>query len=265
MRICVWVSATVLVRIAIAVTNHLDQDQLGDGRALFIWLMLPQNCLSWWKSRRELKQGRILEARADAETMEGCYLLACFSWLAQMAFLQKPGPSAPGWSHAQWTVLLNQLLIKKILYKLAYSLIIWKHFVNWGSFLSDDFRLCQVDRKLANTATQGRNQISWRWSYRLHYEPPDMGTGSWTGVLWESSVGTKVLSHPFNPREVDLSAASWPSHLHSCSSFCCPLLHTLCFFYIPVSFFYFLWASCSKAHEGCTWGQMPRWAPPFSY
>jgi hypothetical protein len=27
------------------------------------------------------------EARADAEAMEGCYLLACFPWFAQLAFL----------------------------------------------------------------------------------------------------------------------------------------------------------------------------------
>jgi hypothetical protein len=26
------------------------------------------------------------EAGADAEAMEGCYLLACFPWLAQLAF-----------------------------------------------------------------------------------------------------------------------------------------------------------------------------------
>jgi hypothetical protein len=27
------------------------------------------------------------EAGADAEAMEGCFLLACFPWLAQLAFL----------------------------------------------------------------------------------------------------------------------------------------------------------------------------------
>jgi hypothetical protein len=27
------------------------------------------------------------QAEADAEAMEGCYLLACFPWLAQPAFL----------------------------------------------------------------------------------------------------------------------------------------------------------------------------------
>jgi hypothetical protein len=34
------------------------------------------------KSGQELTQGRNLEAGVDAEAMEGCYLLACFPWLA---------------------------------------------------------------------------------------------------------------------------------------------------------------------------------------
>ena len=39
------------------------------------------------KSGQELTLGRNLEAGADAEAMEGCYLLACFPWLAQPALL----------------------------------------------------------------------------------------------------------------------------------------------------------------------------------
>ena len=39
------------------------------------------------KSGQELTQGRNLESEADAEAMEGCCLLACFPWLAQLAFL----------------------------------------------------------------------------------------------------------------------------------------------------------------------------------
>jgi hypothetical protein len=38
------------------------------------------------KSGQELKQGRNLEAGADAEAMEGCCFLACSPWLAQPAF-----------------------------------------------------------------------------------------------------------------------------------------------------------------------------------
>jgi hypothetical protein len=33
------------------------------------------------------KSGRSLEAEAGAGAMEGCFLLACFPWLVQLAFL----------------------------------------------------------------------------------------------------------------------------------------------------------------------------------
>ena len=39
------------------------------------------------KSGQELKQGRNLEAGADAEAMEECCLLMCFLWLIHPAFL----------------------------------------------------------------------------------------------------------------------------------------------------------------------------------
>lgn len=39
------------------------------------------------KPGQDLKQCRNLEAEAVAETIEGCYKLACLSWLAQLAFL----------------------------------------------------------------------------------------------------------------------------------------------------------------------------------
>ena len=39
------------------------------------------------KEVRAEAQGRNLEAGADAEAMEGCCLLACFPWFAQLAFL----------------------------------------------------------------------------------------------------------------------------------------------------------------------------------
>jgi len=34
--------------------------------------------------------------------------------------------------------------------KMPYSWISWRHFLNWGSFLSDDSSLCQVDTKPAS-------------------------------------------------------------------------------------------------------------------
>jgi hypothetical protein len=50
-----------------------------------IWITLPHCCLSPFEVRTGTQAGR--EAGADAEAKEGYYLLACFLWLAQLAFL----------------------------------------------------------------------------------------------------------------------------------------------------------------------------------
>jgi hypothetical protein len=64
-------------------TNIMITKQLG--RKGFIQLTLP-HCYS---SPKEVRIGTQTgqEAGADAEAMEGCSLLACFSWLAQPALL----------------------------------------------------------------------------------------------------------------------------------------------------------------------------------
>ena len=41
------------------------------------------------------------EAGADAETKEGCSLLACLPWLAQPALLSNPRLPAQRWHHPQ--------------------------------------------------------------------------------------------------------------------------------------------------------------------
>jgi hypothetical protein len=43
--------------------------------------------------------------------------------------------------------------------KMPYSWISWRHFLNWSSFLCDNYSLCQVDRKLASTDCIGENYI----------------------------------------------------------------------------------------------------------
>ena len=79
------------------------------------------------KSGQELKHGRDPEAEADAEAMEGC----CFTDLLPTAFsvffliqsrTTRPNMATPtmGWA------LLHQSLIKKM----AYSWILWRHFLN---------------------------------------------------------------------------------------------------------------------------------------
>jgi hypothetical protein len=50
-------------------------------------IMTKKNVHHQRKSGQELTQDKTLEAGVDAEAMEECCLLACFPWLAHLAFL----------------------------------------------------------------------------------------------------------------------------------------------------------------------------------
>jgi hypothetical protein len=68
-------------------TKVMTKKQLG-GKG-FIQLTLACCCSSPMESRLELKVelSGAQKAGADSEAMEGCYLLACFHWLAHPALL----------------------------------------------------------------------------------------------------------------------------------------------------------------------------------
>jgi hypothetical protein len=74
---------SVLVRVSIPVQTSGPRSKLG--RKEFIQLTLPHSCSSPKEVRTGTQAGQ--EAGADEEAMEGCFLLACFPWLAQLAFL----------------------------------------------------------------------------------------------------------------------------------------------------------------------------------
>jgi hypothetical protein len=50
-----------------------------------VQLTLPHCCSSQKEVWTGIQAGQ--KAGADVEAMEGCYLLVCFSWLAQLALL----------------------------------------------------------------------------------------------------------------------------------------------------------------------------------
>jgi hypothetical protein len=87
-------NAYVLVGICIPAQNILTKKSKLGGKGLFS-LHFHIALHHQRKSGLELTQDRNLEAGADAEAMEGCYLLACFSWLAQLALIE-PRTTSPG-------------------------------------------------------------------------------------------------------------------------------------------------------------------------
>jgi len=64
-------------------TNVMTKKQVGEERVYSAYVHVPVS------SPKEVRTGTQAgqEAGADAEAMEGCFLLACFPWLAQLALL----------------------------------------------------------------------------------------------------------------------------------------------------------------------------------
>jgi hypothetical protein len=79
-----WGIDFVLVRVSIPGQNITNKKQVGEEMVYsgFIQLTLPCYYSSPKEGRTGTQAGQ--EAGADAKAMEGCYLLACFLWLAQL-------------------------------------------------------------------------------------------------------------------------------------------------------------------------------------
>lgn len=82
-------SVCLLFNVTITVMKHHFQSNLGKNNLFHSQFHVRVNQLG-----QELEQGRDLDVGADAETTEEYCLLACFSRLSQLLFLQNPGISA---------------------------------------------------------------------------------------------------------------------------------------------------------------------------
>ena len=99
-----------------AVVKHHDQTSSGGPQGLFS-SHFHITVHHQRKSGQELKQGRDLEAGADAEAMEGCCIVPCLLLMA-CSYRTQDHQLRGG------TTLSHQLLMKKMSYWLAYSLML---------------------------------------------------------------------------------------------------------------------------------------------
>ena len=93
--VAAWGWGGVLVRVSIPVQTSWPRSKLG--RKGFIRLTLPYCCSSLKEVRTGTQAGQ--EAGADAEAMEGCYLLACFPWLVQLSYRARDYQPRDGTTH----------------------------------------------------------------------------------------------------------------------------------------------------------------------
>jgi hypothetical protein len=88
-------------------TNIMTKKQVGEERVysayISILLLISRGC----RTGTQAGQG----AGADAEAMEGCFLLACFPWLAQPALIE-PRLPAQRWYHLQGALPSSSLIEK---------------------------------------------------------------------------------------------------------------------------------------------------------
>lgn len=130
--------SAVLVRVAIAVIKCHSKL----GRKGFTWLTLTYCGPSMKEVKVGTQIGRNLESWAHIEAMEEYCLLDYSLWLAQPTFFMEPRTTV-GWA------LSHLSLIKKMHYKFAYNLTLWRHFLNWNFLLSDALALYHVEIILA--------------------------------------------------------------------------------------------------------------------
>ena len=114
------------------------------GRKGFIWLMFP----SLKEVRARTQVGPKHRGRSWYRGHGGVLLIGLLIMACSACFLTEPRTTAQGWHHTQWAGLFH---MNHQLRKCPTGLpIALSYFLNWGSPLSDDFSLCQVNIKLGS-------------------------------------------------------------------------------------------------------------------
>lgn len=132
------------LRITIAMLKHHNQCNLGRKR----FIRLTQFILKQSQDRNISRAGTLKQELM--QKLIGMLLTGLFTTRSACFFIQSRTIS-PGWYHLQWSrALSHQSLIKKM----AYSHILWRCFLNWYSFFSDNYSLCQVVIRLVAKWTE---------------------------------------------------------------------------------------------------------------
>lgn len=119
----------------------------------FFWLTVQNHCSSLKEVRTGTEIGQEPGTQRWYRGHGRLLFISLFIMAYSSCFLIKPRTTYPETLH-NGLGPPHQSLNKKMPYRLVYSFIFCRYFLNWGPFISDDYTFCQVDRKLASTPTQ---------------------------------------------------------------------------------------------------------------
>ena len=117
-----------------------------------VCLTLPHQCSPSKEVRTGTQTGQKPGGRSWCRCCEGMLLTGLLRMACSVCSLIESRTSNLLMAPPTMGLALSQPpLIKTTPYRFTFSWILWKHFLNWGSLLSDDSSLCQVDIKVAST------------------------------------------------------------------------------------------------------------------
>jgi hypothetical protein len=122
------------------------------GREGFIWLTFPCDSSSLKEVRTGTQSGQESRSRSWCRGDGGVLLTDLLSMACSACFLIESKTISPGVASSPMSrVPPQQSLIKKLPYRLAYSPILGRPGLNWGSLISDNSVSHQIDVKLSST------------------------------------------------------------------------------------------------------------------
>ena len=144
-----------ILRVSIVSLKHHDQKANWGGKG---W-SLPHHCLSSKEGGTATRTGQKPRGRGWCRNhgrvlLTGLLFMACSAWFLR----ELRTTSSQGWHHPQWAGPSHHWSLSE---KMPYRWISWKHFLNWGSFFSDDSSLCLVDTQNYSTGVKRRKCHRW--------------------------------------------------------------------------------------------------------
>ena len=122
-----FVTDSVLVSVPLAAVKHHSQSNLETKG--FLCLTRPCHSSSSEKVRTGTETRQEPRARSRCRRHGRVLFAGLLPMVCSICFLLKPVTSTPGWYHLQSAMPSRHSLIK-MPDKLAYSLILWRHFLN---------------------------------------------------------------------------------------------------------------------------------------
>ena len=138
---CIYVCC---FRVSIAVMKHYNQKESWEESVYLAYTF--HTVVYHWRNRNSNSSGTWRQEMMQWPWRGAAYWLALPGLFSLLFYRTQDHQPRDGTTHHELGAH-HQWLIEKMPYRFVGSLMLCRHFHNWGFLQSDDFSLCQVDKK----------------------------------------------------------------------------------------------------------------------